>query len=771
MPSKTTRRGLALAFLTVAFAIGSTTAAQGAAVTTTPQLPQAGASAINLISPIKDLLSGRAWLMAEGLDPALQGVPGLNSLTRRDVQGAGGPLAAAAQGGAMLQAPGAAALVPFRDPGPAFSRDVLVTRDFGTTPVQTEPHLAVNPRDPQHLVLGVIDYSFPSTSAYVSFDGGENWEGPNQVPYLLGDRVAGGDPVLAFDRRGNVYYAHISIGLEEFSVGPVTVFSMVSSMAVAISEDGGFEWPRTISTARSRVSTENLAPDQFGRLRGTIDVGFLDKPWLAAGRHPTDPTRDVLYLTYTDFEIRYEVFWIGEIPTTLPREMRTTIRMVSSEDGGLTWSDPIAVSPTVRRGYGEREGGGGGPGVFGSLRVVQGSHVAVGPDGVVYVAWFDSTDDDSMMGVGEIWLARSSDGGRSFRPATVAATFNEVDFRPRNAFFRYWASSFPQLAVGPESEVYIVYVSRPSDKLHDDGDVYVVRSRDRGDTWSRPRRLNDDDGAALQFFPSVDVGPDGVVHVMWADMRDDPARTRYHIYYTRSEDRGESWGFEQEGLGFRVGDTRVSDFASNPNRGFPFGLFLGDYFSLKATADDVYMVWADTRLGEFGGFNQKVGFARRSAMASPEVFLSPPAGPGGQEVTIQGFDFQPDLNVFVLLGDSTIAFGRTNADGRFTSRLYMPVTSEGAHTLRVVDASGNIAGTSFYTEFGFGNIEGLIRDVGRQLQEFRDATPVPAGAEAPPAAPSLPTLSFAGVVGAPLLLLGVAALVALGARRRRRDEA
>jgi hypothetical protein len=731
-------------------------AAQGRLeIATSPSVPNAGLEAINLITPIKDLLSGRPWLLAEGIDPGMQVRPGASTLTRLDWQSIGDGLAG---GGAAMQAPGAAALVPFRQPGPAFSRDVLVTRDFSQVPIQTEPHLAVNPHDPHHLVLGIIDYGFPGTTSYVSFDGGENWEGPNQVPYLMTDRVSGGDPVLAFDRHDNVYYTSISIGIEEFSVGPVVVFSMVSSIAVAKSGDGGFVWPQTVSTARSAVSTEDLAPDQFGRLRGTIDVGFLDKPWLAAGPHPDDPDRDVLYVTYTDFEVRYEVFWIGEIPATLPREMRTTIRMVASEDEGLTWSEPVAVSPTVRRGYGQRGDGDGdaAPGVFGTLRVVQGAQPVVGEDGTVFVAWLDSTDDDSMKGVAEIWTARSSDAGKTFTSPAVASTFNEIDFRPRNAYFRYWASAFPQLAVGPGNDLYVVYVARPSDRLHDDGDVFMVRSRDQGETWTRPRRLNDDDGAALQFFPAIDVGPDGKVHVMWGDMRDDPSQTRYHIYYTRSEDRGETWGFELEELGFRVGDTRVTDFASNPSRGFPMGLFLGDYFSIKATEDDVYMVWADTRLGEFGGANQKIGFARQGAITSPEIFLSPPAGPGGQEVTLQGFDFQPDMNVYVLLGDATIAFARTSPDGRFSSRLYMPVTGEGAHTIRVLDASGNVAGTSFYTEFGFGTIEGIMRDLGRQIDDLRDGVS-PVGASAPPPA----VVRIAGLIGPPgWLVLG--ALIALG---------
>ena len=166
---------------------------------------------------------------------------------------------------------------------------------------------------------------------------------------------------------------------------------------------------------------------------------------------------------------------------------------------------------------------------------------------------------------------------------------------------------------------------------------------------------------------------------MWGDTRDDPSRLRYHIYYTTSEDGGKTWGFELEDLGLKERDARVSDFASNPNHAFPGGRFLGDYFSIKATEDDVYLVWADARLGEFGGVNQKIAFARRRPVPSPEVFINPPAGPGGQEVTLQGFNFQPDMNIFIRVGGVLVSTQRTNREGRFTAPVFIPISGEGGH--------------------------------------------------------------------------------------------
>ena len=368
------------------------------------------------------------------------------------------------------------------------------------------------------------------------------------------------------------------------------------------------------------------------------------------------------------------------------------------------------------------------PGVFGEKRLVQGSQPVVASDGTVWVAWLDSTDDDSQKGIGEIHVASSADKGETFAPDVVASTFNEIAYRPRSGFFRYWASEFPQLAIGPDDELYIAYAAKPSDRPRDDADVWLVRSDD-GESWSRPARLNGDDSSAPQFLPGISVAPGGSIHAMWADMRDDPYEVRYHVYYTRSDDGGDTWGFEIPELGGLQADTRVTDFPTNPNRAFPGGRFLGDYVAIEATDEDVYMVWPDGRLGEYGPPNQKIAFSRTRAIPGPELFLQPPSGPGGQQVTLQGFGFQPDLTVYVLLGDSIVAQSRTDDTGQFTNVFYMPITSEGAQTLTVIDDSGNRASTSYYTEFGFGNILEQVQALSAQIDELKAEI---AGAEASP---------------------------------------
>ena len=645
----------------------------------------------------------------EAVWEVVTGLVGLD-LDHRFEVAPGGPITTNLQAPAR-QAGGA--LVPFRDPAPAFSRNILVTRDFSNAPIQTEPHIAVDPNDPDHVVVGAIDYSFPGVVAYVTFDAGENWEGPFQSPFLRDDLIGAGDPVVGFDREGNVYMLSISIGVDEFTVGNAIGLAAISSIQIAKSRDGGFTWDEPISTSRSIIDTQ-LTVDAEQKTRGTVHISFLDKPWIGIGPDPSNPEVDVIYVTYTRFNVINSVLYSDELTLLSTSEVQSTIQLVRSSDGGLTWSDPVNVSPVVRRVSGDTPGAGDANAV-GLKRVVQGSSPNIAPDGSVYVTWLDSTDDESQEGVGELYVARSDDGV-SFNKPILAATIREAAYTPRTAGFRYWATSFPQTSVGPDGAVNIAYGALNPARPVDDGDIYFIRSEDSAETWSRPVTLGADRGSSLQFYPAIDVDEQGGIHVMWGDMRDSPEQTRYHVYYTRSEDNGATWGFVDDRLNIRSDDARVTDFPSNPNKGFPGGRFIGDYFAMATGGDEVYLVWPDTRLGEFGPINQKIGFARRQAIASPEIFISPPSGPGGQQVTVQGFNLQPDLNVFIQAGGVTIATERTNASGRFTTTLFMPVSSEGAQNVRVFDESGNFAQASYYTDFGFGDIQKETQALAEAIQ-------------------------------------------------------
>ncbi len=352
---------------------------------------------------------------------------------------------------------------------------------------------------------------------------------------------------------------------------------------------------------------------------------------------------------------------------------------------------------------------------------MQGSQPRVLSDGTVVVTYVDTTSDGTQKGLAAIMVAFSKDGGRTFGSPMQAGVVREPAFRPRNTQFRFWGTVFPQIAVGPHDEIYIATSGTPTDKIADDSDIYLFRSLDKGKTWEPSVRLNTDQTNAPQFFPSITVSADGTVHAMWGDMRDDPDQVRYNIYYSASTDQGKTWGFTDPAQNFTAPDTRVTDFPSNSLKGFTQGLFIGDYFSIAATNEDVYMVWADTRQGEFNGISQQIGFARKTAIKSPSLFLNPPSGSAGRTVDIQGFDFQPQSNIQLTVSGVIVSNMRTDDQGQFQTQIFMPVTGEGATSITAYDETGNVATASFFTDFGFDSIQQSLDSLNQTLG---GATPV-----------------------------------------------
>ncbi|MDQ3928818.1 MAG: glycoside hydrolase [Chloroflexota bacterium] len=154
----------------------------------------------------------------------------------------------------------------------------------------------------------------------------------------------------------------------------------------------------------------------------------------------------------------------------------------------------------------------------------------------------------------------------------------------------------------------------------------LARSTDGGETWSAAQRVNDDPSRPRkdQFFPTVSVGRDSAVHLLWLDRRDDPANRLYLPYYATSTDGGAS--FVQEPL---------SRTPSDPNIGFQ-GVLIGDYLSVDTSSDGskVYAAWVDTRNGDqdvyFAAFGTKEG---PESPAPAPTRAAPVAVPSPQPLT------------------------------------------------------------------------------------------------------------------------------------------
>ena len=107
-------------------------------------------------------------------------------------------------------------------------------------------------------------------------------------------------------------------------------------------------------------------------------------------------------------------------------------------------------------------------------------------------------------------------------------------------------------------------------------------------SWSSPIRVNDDPGtSAWQWFGTMSVAPNGRIDVIWLDTRDDPGTYLSSLYYSFSEDNGQTWSPNE----------RLSA-AFDPHVGWPQQNKMGDYFDMISDNDGASIAWAGTFNGE-----------------------------------------------------------------------------------------------------------------------------------------------------------------------------
>ena len=252
----------------------------------------------------------------------------------------------------------------------------------------------------------------------------------------------------------------------------------------------------------------------------------------------------------------------------------TGIRFRWSNDYGLTWSSPITKLSSVE---------GASP------------HIAVGPDGEVYVAWREATKG--------IKVKTSTNGGDFFEPEVLVADAMGMDVR-----FYIPAScgeqvlSYPVLAVDPNSSspnfghVHITWTD-----LHATGittnlctdvtghtDVYFSTSDDHGRSWSPPVPVHDATAVADEFNQWMDVDPSGTIHLTYYGTEPTPdspvTRARVRLQYVSLPVLGSSW----------TSPMAVATDASDATNVTP-PMHYGHYSGLAALGDRLLPVWTDGR--------------------------------------------------------------------------------------------------------------------------------------------------------------------------------
>jgi hypothetical protein len=516
--------------------------------------------------------------------------------------------------------------------------------------VQQMPSVAVDPHDPNHLVVVYMDYSLRATGyagvgVRVSRDGGATWQHSFaghelQVPLPAGFDEGAGQPIVQFapfDKQypqGRVYVTYMAstflgphqpgitnpssfnpaLGVRERTLG----FQSNNGIFVARSDDGGLTWDTPVAVA------ENLYD-------GTHKVPYEIMPALAVDTFATlpDGRPNPNYGTLYDVWARY--YPAGQFPGEPTSQGGSQMFIAVSHDAGQSWQvqlkQPPGAAPTTvidtdpNTGIGAQEGTG----------FAFWSKVTVGPQGDVYVA-----DSDG----GYFGVYHSTDGGKSFTapdPVTLAGypfgdTNNTLPGGTlNNSGFR--TIGVRDIVADPTrpGALYIadeLAISDSAGNPLDEGDVIFARSTDSGATWQSTFQvgthaganvLNDDndgsrasgspgDVADGQALPQLAIDAHGDVTVIWYDTRRDPADTRLDVYGTVSTDGGKTFS----------PNFPVTDQSFDPNAGRftdAEGLtdfYMGDALGLALVNGTAYAAWTDTR-----GGNQDVFFSSYSVTRPP----------------------------------------------------------------------------------------------------------------------------------------------------------
>ena len=381
-----------------------------------------------------------------------------------------------------------------------------------------EVSVAINPKNPDNIVGASFQIGRPprpraGSYTYVSTDGGKTWK---TIPVEDPKGLSQGDDAVSFASDGTAYHAHLSFVGIRVAKPP----RAESGILVEASKDGGLTWNESVPAINH---INSVTP-------------FEDKPGIVVDNAADSPHKGNVYLAWT----RFDTYGSSD------PECHTQIYFSRSTDSGQTFSMPFRISDT-------------GGDCRDSDNTVEGAVPAVGPKGEVYLVW-----------AGPLGLVfkKSLDGGLTFGKDRVFQSMpGGWDFSVEGL---ERANGMPvtgvDLSGGPnKGTLYVNWI----DARNGDPDVFIAASRDGGETWSAPVRVNDDPlkNGKAQFFTWMSVDPiDGSVNIVFYDRRDtEGAQTK--LILARSVDGGRSF------VNYKID---APPFTCDPR------VFFGDYSGISA---------------------------------------------------------------------------------------------------------------------------------------------------------------------------------------------
>jgi hypothetical protein len=309
------------------------------------------------------------------------------------------------------------------------------TTQSETTIAVAGSHVAVGYNDSQQTGLALTAGSDLSGYSY-SANGGASFTDGGVLPNAK-EFVNFGDPWMASDRTGTMYYATLALDFFNFNL----------DVAVARSTNGGKTWSAPVPVYRPPFT-----------------IGYTgDKDALAVGPDPVVHARDNLYVAYDDFSFDSQT---SQAFTGLP--------VARSTDGGRTWQLAYAdkfIQPTTGCSFQQ---------YIGATPIVD------KVTGTLYVtAEKIAVNDPNCTGAPATFsesIFKSTDGGKTFGPGVKIADVTPAT--PDGLLFlgpgRYARTiEFPSIAIRG-STIHVAWNDGAQGHSH----IRLATSTNGGSTWS-----------------------------------------------------------------------------------------------------------------------------------------------------------------------------------------------------------------------------------------------------------------------------------------------